>query len=98
MYHNAEYTQSQIVPQKFMQSKTFLPKLRISYVFEGKNKVGPYLGTHLHYKAFVMASTSLRDEFILKTSSFFIELHYGIFATCCEDRALSSYLKGGSIK
>lgn len=45
-----------------------------------------------------MASTSLRDEFVLETSSFFIELHYRIFATCCEDRALSSYLKGGSIK
>ena len=45
-----------------------------------------------------MASTSLRDEFVLETSSFFIELHYRIFDTCCEDRALSSYLKGGSIK
>lgn len=61
-------------------------------------QVGLYLGTHLHHKALVMASTSLRDEFILQTSSFFIELHYRIFATCCENRALSSYLEGGSSK
>lgn len=63
-----------------------------------ESMVGLNADTHLHYKAFVMASTSLRDEFILKTSSFFIELHDRIFATCCEDRALSSDLKGGSTK
>lgn len=40
-----------------------------------------------------MASTCLRDELILQTSSFFIELHHWVFATCCEYRTLSSYLE-----
>lgn len=48
--------------------------------------------THLHYKALIMAPTCLGDELILKTSSFFVELHYWVFATRRENRALSSYL------
>lgn len=49
--------------------------------------------THLHHKALVMASTRLRDELVLQTSSFFIELHHWVFPTCCEYRTLSSYLE-----
>lgn len=40
-----------------------------------------------------MASPCFRDELILQTSSFFIELHHWIFATCCQYRTLSSYLE-----
>lgn len=96
MDHNTENTRSQIVPQ----NRLFKASFCVSSGCPACLRAAGWLvsGTHLHHKALVMASASLRDEFILQASSFLIELHYRIFATCCENRALSSYLKGGSSK
>jgi len=48
---------------------------------------------HLHNKAFVVAASTFRDEFIFEASSLLVELHDGVLPTCCQYGTLSSHLE-----